>query len=184
MGFFTDPISVAENAMLLALLAYFFIKHSPHNSKWRYLNNCSVEIVRIGTGITLITLAFTEKLMYPELGLDFLDVHHWNFMQTLGVTWFSNKLFVLSTGFAEMIFGVIFILGYLTRINTIAIACFFAASVITMMIQFGAWEVEDLVVYSAAVLFLFYGYGHTKFFHVIPQHSFWRRKHLGNWFRG
>ncbi len=184
MGFFADPISVAENALLLGLLIYFFIKHSPHNSKWKYLDECSIEIVRVATGVTLITLAFTEKLMYPELGLDFLSVHQWNFMQNFGVTWFSDKLFVLSTGFAEMIFGVIFILGYLTRINTIAIASFFAASVVTMFVQFGAWEVEDLVVYSAAVLFLFYGYGHTKFFHVIHPHSFLRRKHLGNFFRG
>jgi hypothetical protein len=183
-GLYTSPLALAENALVLALLGYFFIQHSPENSRWRYLKEASVEIVRVGTGITLIVLAFTEKLMYPELGLQFLSVHHWNFMQMLGLTWFTDKLFVLSTGFAEMIFGVIFILGYLTRINTIAIASFFAASVVTMFVQFGAWEVEDLVVYSAAVLFLFYGYGHTRFFHIMPPHSFWRRKHLRNWFRG
>lgn len=184
MGYMTDPISVAENALLLSLLIYFFIKHSPHNSKWKYVNNASIEIVRIGTGITLITLAFTEKLMYPELGLNFLDVHQWNFMQNFGLSWFNNTLFVLSTGFAEMIFGIIFILGYLTRINTVAIASFFAASVVTMFIQFGAWEVEDLVVYSAAILFIFYGYGHTRFFEVVHPSSWWRRKHIGNLFRG
>lgn len=184
MGIFVSPLALAENALLLSLLIYFFIHHSPENSKWRYFKEASVEIVRVGAGVTLIVLAFTEKLMYPELGLNFLSIHDWNFMQNMSVTWFSDKLFVLSTGFAEMIFGVIFILGYLTRINTIAISGFFAASVVTMFVQFGAWEVEDLVVYSAAVLFLFYGYGHTKFFHVMPPHSFWRRKHLGNLFRG
>ena len=104
-------------------------------------------------------------------------------MQHLGVHWFTDTLFVLSTGFAEMIFGVIFILGYLTRINTIAIASFFAASVVTMFVQFGAWEVEDLVVYSAAILFICYGHGHTKFFHVIPEKSFLRRIHIGTLFK-
>jgi hypothetical protein len=38
-------------------------------------------------------------------------------------------------------------------------------SVTTMLVQFGEWEVEDLVVYVAAVLFIFYGHGRTKFFH-------------------
>jgi hypothetical protein len=176
MGISVGIMALAENAMLLALAIFFFIKHSPHNSKWKYLNKCSVEIVRIGTGVTLIVLAFTEKLMFPELGLAFLDIHQWNFMQNMGLTWFTNNLFVLSTGFAELIFGVIFILGYLTRINTLAIASFFAVSVVTMFIQFGAWEVEDLVVYSAAVIFLFYGHGHTKFFHVLPPHHWLRRR--------
>ncbi len=182
MGMSVGIMALAENAMLLALAIFFFIKHSPHNSKWKYLDKCSIEIVRIGTGISLIVFAFTEKLMFPELGLSFLDVHQWNFMQNLGITWFTNNLFVLSTGFAELIFGVIFILGYLTRINTIAIASFFAASVVTMFVQFGAWEVEDLVVYSAAILFVFYGHGHTKFFHVLPPHHWLRKNHIGNFF--
>ena len=176
MGVSVGVLAMAENAMLFALAIFFFIKHSPHNSKWKYLDKASIEIVRIGTGVSLIVLAFTEKLMFPELGLSFLDVHQWNFMQNMGLTWFTNNLFVLSTGFAELIFGVVFILGYLTRINTIAIASFFAASVVTMFIQFGAWEVEDLVVYSAAVIFLFYGHGHTKFFHVLPPHHWLRRR--------
>lgn len=182
MGMSVGIMALAENAMLLALAIFFFIKHSPHNSKWKYLDKCSIEIVRIGTGISLIVFAFTEKLMFPELGLAFLDVHQWNFMQNLGLTWFTNNLFVLSTGFAELIFGVIFILGYLTRINTIAIASFFAASVVTMFVQFGAWEVEDLVVYSAAILFVFYGHGHTKFFHVLPPYHWLRKNHIGNFF--
>jgi uncharacterized membrane protein YphA (DoxX/SURF4 family) len=92
-------------------------------------------------------------------------------MQSL-FPWFTDNLFVLSTGFAELIFGVLFILGYVTRITTIAIAIFFALSVVTMFIQFNAWEVEDLVVYAAAVLFLVYGHGRTKFFHFIWPNSF------------
>jgi uncharacterized membrane protein YphA (DoxX/SURF4 family) len=76
--------------------------------------------------------------------------------------WFTNNLFVLSTGFAELIFGVLFIFGYITRITTISIAIFFALSVVTMFLQFHAWEVEDLVVYSAAILFIFLGNGSKK----------------------
>jgi uncharacterized membrane protein YphA (DoxX/SURF4 family) len=157
-------VAVLENALLLSLGIYFFIVNSKEDSTAFTWHKHAIEIVRIGTGISLITLAFTEKLLYPELSLAFLDTHHWNFMQSIA-PWFTNNLFVLSTGFAEMIFGILFIMGYITRITTILIAIFFALSVTTMLLQFGAWEVEDLVVYAAAVLLLFFGHGRTKFFH-------------------
>lgn len=157
-------VAILENAMLLALGIYFFIVNSKEDSRAFTWYKHAIEIVRIGTGISLITLAFTEKLLSPELSLAFLSVHHWNFMQSI-TPWFTNNLFVLSTGFAEMIFGILFIMGYMTRMTTILIAIFFTLSVTTMLIQFGAWEVEDLVVYAAAILFIFFGYGRTKFFH-------------------
>lgn len=163
--------TLLENALLLSLALYFFIIHAPKDSfVSTRLEKHSVEIVRIGTGISLIVLAFTEKILYPELSLSFLDVHHWNFMQQL-FPWFTNNLFVLSTGFAEMIFGILFIMGYLTRTTTVLIAIFFALSVVTMLAYFNMWEVEDLVVYAAAILFIFFGHGKTKFFHFMWPNS-------------
>ncbi len=176
LGFTHGLVTLAENALLLSLAVFFFIKKSPADSWWNRCDKHAIEIVRIGVAITLIVLAFTEKLMYPELSLSFLSVHDWNFMQPI-FPWFTDKLFVLSTGFAELAFGVIFIFGYLTRINTVLIASFFAASVVTMAVQFQVWEVEDLVVYSAAILFVFYGHGNTKFFHAMWPNS-WLHKHL------
>lgn len=161
-------VTFLENALLFSLAIYFFICSSKESSKAFRLHKHAVEIVRIGTGVSLVVLAFTEKLLYPELSLGFLEVHHWNFMQNT-FPWFTDKLFVLSTGFAELIFGVLFILGYITRITTVLIALFFGLSVTTMLVQFGKWEVEDLVVYVAAVLFIFYGHGRTKFFHFIKS---------------
>lgn len=180
LGFTLGWVSVLENALLISLAVFFFIKNSPKESWWSFkLDKHAVELVRLGTGVTLITLAFTEKLMTPELSMDFLNAHPWNFMAGM-FPWFTNKLFILSTGFAELIFGIIFILGYLTRINTVLIACFFAASVVTMLVQYGAWEVEDLVVYSAALLFIFYGHGKTKFFHAILPKSILHTRVIGN----
>ncbi len=176
--FKAGPMAFFENLIIPSLALYFLIRNSPKGSWFGKLDKHAVEFVRIATGVSLIIFAFTEKLSYPELSLAFLDVHQWNFMANMGLTWFTNNLFVLSTGFTEMIFGVIFILGYLTRINTILIAGFFATSVVTMMVHFGAWEVEDLVVYSAAILFLFYGHGKTKFFHLMWPKSFLHRKTL------
>ena len=182
LGYFVGWLPVVENIMLPAILLYIFIKDSPKNSWFKKIDLYSVEIVRIGTAISLIVLAFTEKFMYPELGLSFLSVHHWNFMQLLGMSWFDNRLFVLSAGFSELIFGVIYVFGYLTRINTVVMAGFFAMSVVTMLVQFHKWEMEDLIVYAAAVIFIFYGYGKTRFFHRMPEESFWRRIHLGKLF--
>lgn len=158
-------VTFLENALLFSLALYFFIVYSDKDSAIAWLKDHAVEIVRIGTGISLITLAFTEKLLFPELGLQFLEVHQWNFMQAI-FPWFTNELFVLSVGFAEMIFGILFVLGYITRITTVLIALFFATSVTVMLVQFGQWEVEDLVVYAAAVILLVYGHGKTKFFHM------------------
>jgi uncharacterized membrane protein YphA (DoxX/SURF4 family) len=150
--------TILENTVLFTLALYFYLKHTAVSGVWAVMQKYAIDIVRIGTGISLITLACTEKLLYPELGLQFLALHHWNFMQPL-FPWFSNELFVLSTGFAEMLFGIVFIFGFVTRINTIVIALFFAVSVSTMLYQASIWEVEDFVVYCAAVLLLFFSHG-------------------------
>jgi uncharacterized membrane protein YphA (DoxX/SURF4 family) len=150
--------TVLENTVLFSLALYFYLMHTSVKGIWATLQKYAIDIVRIGTGISLITLACTEKLLYPELGMQFLALHDWNFMQPI-FPWFSNELFVLSTGFAEMLFGIVFIFGFVTRINTIVIALFFAVSVSTMLFQASIWEVEDFVVYCAAVLLLFFSHG-------------------------
>lgn len=159
-------VALLENLLLIGLAIYIYINNTK-DVKQFWLDH-SVEILRVSTGVSLIVLAFSEKLMYPELSLSFLSTYDWNFMQNFfGLDFFSNNLFVLSAGFAELIFGIIFMLGYLTRINTLFIALFFGLSVITMLLKYGAWEVEDLPVYSAAVIFLFFGSGKQKILEKI-----------------
>jgi len=161
----TGWVAGLENIICAVLAIYIYFKNTPVSNYKKY----AVEIVRIGVAISLIALAFTEKLIYPELALTFLSEHNWNFMQMIGMTWFSDNLFVLSAGFAEIIFGLLYLFGYLTRINTLVMSSFFATSVVTMLISFNKWEVEDLVVYAAAIIFIFYGHGETKFFHYKKQ---------------
>jgi hypothetical protein len=95
LGLWSGPVTFAENLLLFSIALYFFIKNSPEDSKIFRLNKHAVEILRVGTGICLIVLAFTEKLAYPELSLAFLQAHHWNFMQPFFPN-FSDSLFVLS----------------------------------------------------------------------------------------
>ena len=152
--------AVLENVILFSLALYFYLMHTNVRGFWAILKKYSVDIVRIGTGVSLIVLACTEKLLYPELGMQFLAAHPWNFMQPFFPS-FSDQLFVLSTGFAEALFGLVFIFGYVTRVNTVVIATFFAASVTTMFYQAQIWEVEDFVVYCSAILLFFFSHGHT-----------------------
>jgi uncharacterized membrane protein YphA (DoxX/SURF4 family) len=160
--------AVLENVILFSLALYFYLKHSHVTGMWVVAKKYSVDIVRIGTGISLIVLACTEKLLYPELGLAFLAAHDWNFMQPL-FPWFTNELFVLSTGFAELLFGVVFIFGYMTRLTTMVISMFFLVSVLTMLYQSQVWEVEDFVVYCSATLLLFFGHGQATLPELIGR---------------
>ncbi len=148
-------VSLFENAIVFGLAGYFYIQSLPLSSG---LHRYAVPLVRIGTGVSLITLAFTEKFLSPELSVQFLSLHQWNFMQPI-LPWFTDSLFVLSTGFAELLFGLVFVFGYITRINTAAIAVFFGCSVTAMLLQAGKWEAEDLIVYAAAIVLLAYGSG-------------------------
>lgn len=176
IGILAGWLPFLENVIIASLAVYIYIKNSPSGSRGSKYSIYSVEIVRLGTAVSLITLAITEKLMYPELSLAFLDQHNWNFMQLVGMHWFTNNLFVLSAGFAELIFGIVYVLGYLTRINTAILSSFFASSVVMMFIQFGKWEMEDLVVYAAALVLMFYGHGKTKFFHAVDDKSIWKKR--------
>lgn len=160
--------AILENTILFSLALYFYLIHTKVHGIWATAQKYAVDIVRIGTGISLIVLACTEKLFYPELGMQFLALHPWNFMQPF-LPWFSNELFVLSTGFAEMLFGIVFILGYVTRINTVIISAFFVASVSTMLVQAQIWEVEDFVVYCSALLLFFFSHGHTTLPEMIQK---------------
>ncbi|MCX6747716.1 MAG: DoxX family membrane protein [Candidatus Nomurabacteria bacterium] len=164
LGIWSGPITFAENLLLLSVAFYFFIKNSPTDSKTFRLNKYAVEILRVGTGICLIVLAFTEKLAYPELSLVFLQAHPWNFMQPFFPN-FTDSLFVLSVGASELIFGIMFIMGYLTRVTTIFLTVFLLSSATAMFLSVGDWEPGHVVIYAAAFLFLAFGHGHTKFFH-------------------
>lgn len=88
----------------------------------------ALPLLRIHTGIALGVLAWTEKLYAPHLAMSFLEKNKINFMQTLGFDFFSDRLFVLSAGCTELIFGIIFILGLITRLNTLALAGFLVSS--------------------------------------------------------
>lgn len=124
----------------------------------------SVGALRIFTGIALMTLGVTEKLLGVEYGQAFIATYDWNFMAKLGFSAFSDQLFVLSAGVMEVVFGAILVLGVLTRLNTLVIASFMLASNITFVFQSNqsAAIMElfgHLPIIASAVILIFLGAG-------------------------
>lgn len=96
------------------------------------IHSYGLPILRIGTGLNLIILGFTEKILTPSLTDNFLSTHNWNFMQSLGFQGFTNYWFAFSAGTVEILFGVFFLLGLVTRTTTIFLAIFLIATLILL----------------------------------------------------
>ena len=115
----------------------------------------ALPVLRLGTGATLLVLGFTEKILHPEFGINFLRQYDWNFMQLLGFN-YSDYLFTLSAGSVEALFGLIFILGIVTRLNALVVATFFTIPLFFL----GPIELAGHVPHFAAVvLLLIFGAG-------------------------
>ncbi len=74
-------------------------------------------ILRIFAGISIAVLAFTEKLLNPDLGITFLrEYPHFNVAQLIGLTWFTDERFIFAAGIVEFVVGVALISGILPRL--------------------------------------------------------------------
>lgn len=129
------------------------ISHTMHR-----FHKYGVPLLRVGTGINLIVLGFSEKILAPSLTHAFLEQYQWNFMTKIGFEWFTNYWFAYSAGFVEMLFGVFLVLGLITRTTIIALALFLA----TTLILLGPVElVGHLPHFSIAVVLLIFGASST-----------------------
>lgn len=116
----------------------------------------ALPLLRICTGMTLLVLGFSEKILHPEFGINFLEQYHWNFMQLLGLSSYSDYLFTLSAGSVEALFGLIFILGIVTRLNALVVAIFFTIPLFIL----GPIELAGhLPHFAAVVMLLLFGSG-------------------------
>ncbi len=84
---------------------------------WRPYQALALPALRIGTGLSILVLAFTEKLINPGLALAFLQTHPtFNFTRLLGLTWFTDERFIVAAGIVEATIGVLLIAGVLPRV--------------------------------------------------------------------
>lgn len=121
-----------------------------------FLRPYALPVLRWGTGLTLFVLGFSEKILHPEYGINFLALYEWNFMHGLGLTWFSDYLFTLSAGAVESLFGLVFMLGIMTRLNALVLAIFFTIPIFILgPIELGG----HMPHFAAVILMLLFGSG-------------------------
>jgi len=117
-------------------------------------------LVRCLLGLSLIALAFTEKLIDPTRAMVLLEHHNFNFMSQLGLA-YSDRLFVYSAGAIELLLGLVLLLGWVTRL---AVSALFAVMVATNVYFFAVGEyqmamvemVGHLPIFACGILLLFY----------------------------
>jgi uncharacterized membrane protein YphA (DoxX/SURF4 family) len=117
------------------------------------IHEYGLPILRVGTGLNLIVLGFTEKILNPSLTQNFLTQYNWNFVEIFG---FSDYYFAFSAGAVEVLFGLFFLLGLITRISTVLLAGF----LVTTLILLGPIElIGHLPHFSIAIVLLILGSG-------------------------
>ncbi len=146
-------------------VALFLFFNNFTSQKWtNRFKPYSVDAMRICVGICLVTLGITEKLSGALYGQAFVAHYGWNFMQSLGCDMFTDRLFVLSAGFFEVMLGVLLILGTTTRLAMITVSVFMFASNIVFLIQgynlpARTEFVGHLPIIGSALVLILLGYG-------------------------
>lgn len=73
--------------------------------------------LRVAAGITVVVLAFSEKLLNVRLGELFLDEYpKFNVLRWAGIGWFTDERFIYLIGIIETMAGCALIAGYLPRL--------------------------------------------------------------------
>jgi len=161
-------IVTLENLWILGASLFFLLRGRP---VLRYLREDifssldattnqaqALTFLRLFIGANLIFLGFSEKIMMPELGLAFLQEHPWNFMNHLGLLWFTDELFVFSAGAVEIILGIFLVAGWAVRLTAAVLAILF----LTPPFFMGAEEMIGHIPHiSIVVMLLLFGRGYT-----------------------
>lgn len=82
----------------------------------------ALTILRLSAGISVVTLAFTEKLINVDLGVAFLQEYpRFNVARELGIDWFIDRRFVYAAGIVECVAGIALLAGFLPRLVILAL---------------------------------------------------------------
>lgn len=120
-----------------------------------HMHSYGVSVLRVATGINLIVLGLSEKILNPSLTHNFLLNYHWNFMSSMG-PWFSDYWFAYAAGFTELIIGLFLLFGFVTRLTVIFLAVF----LVTTLVMLGPIELMGhLPHFSIACVLLVFGAG-------------------------
>ncbi|KIN73312.1 DoxX family membrane protein [Sulfitobacter guttiformis] len=128
-------LAALEYVIMIGIAIFLLINNLPTVELRQQYKPFSVAIMRILAGISLITLGLAEKLFGAILAESFLAANPWNFLPALGFDFFTDRLFALSAGFTEVIFGIILVLGTTTRLNVLALSVVLLSSNILFLIE-------------------------------------------------
>lgn len=126
-----------------------FPRLEPSSDLARY----AVPAVRIGVGLSLVVVAFTEKFANIPLGLSFLGEYPLNFTGALGIP-LPDETFVLCAGAVELMVGLWIALGIFVR-EIVVIAWFPVNLTLTLF----SWEelIGHLPIYGVMAVLLIWG---------------------------
>ncbi|MDQ3426556.1 MAG: hypothetical protein M3477_01870, partial [Gemmatimonadota bacterium] len=81
----------------------------------------AVPVLRVLTGLSIVVVAFTEKLWNLPMGLAFLAEHPFNFFPALGLSTIGDSEFLLIAGTVELTFGLLLMSGVFVRLIILAL---------------------------------------------------------------
>lgn len=131
---------------------------------WQMLRQYALPVMRVGVGLTLMTLALHNKLLNPAPSAAFIAEHNWNFFPALGMDFVSDLHFVLFAGLIELLIGVAICFNQIMRWATLLIAILLT---ITLSILGYGELVGHLPLFGLGILFLLNGGG--SFEGLIPS---------------
>ncbi len=125
-GVLYGPASMLEQSIYAGIAAYLLLQgrglidpQRPEASRSPFdrYSPYALTILRLLAGLSIVVLAFTEKLLNPDLGEAFLrDYPSFNVARQLGVSWFTDRRFVLAAGMVELAMGAALMSGILPRL--------------------------------------------------------------------
>lgn len=149
----SDPLFVIEYPLLLALawIVLFADERPSVLGLW---------MVRSLLGLSLVSLAFTEKLNDPMRALSLLEQYDFNFMAQAGFA-YSDRLFVYSAGLVELLIGLVLLMGWVTRLTVSVLFIFMVATngyFFSIGEHYMGWVelIGHLPIFACGILLLFY----------------------------
>ena len=130
---FVSPIEVFEQTLWLGIAVYLAavgrgVVHidSGEEMDRSHLTDrllpWALPALRISVGISVLVLAFSEKLLNLRLGELFLaEYPKFNFLGWAGINWFTDERFIFLVGIVETVAGFALIAGYLPRLVILAL---------------------------------------------------------------
>ena len=157
-------LKALEYVNVVGIALFLLFNYYPDEETRLRLKPYSVDILRIFTGIALVILGASEKLYGAALGQAFITDYPWNFMSDIGFEWFDDRLFVLSAGAMEVVFGVILVLGVVTRLTMAVVAGLMLISNITFILLDKQDEalielIGHLPIIATTLILVLLGYG-------------------------